>query len=269
MPEDLTAEEYKALTVEWVAVEERYDEAVLKEEAWAAKLEALKQQELEREKEWLQLVAEEQQWQLDLVKKEQKKAEKAVKAVESGKGKAAAKDMEAALVDEKKGTDVDTKRKRSEDSKKKALKKLKEWAAPTAPKRKCATKSTSVVEKSDGESRPSPSKRVKAVVSGPVESEEEFNSNISAGDVCVAIKMGLIVLHAQPPKNPTMDTLANKVDVLMGQVVDLQSCMDNLADDFQLEEVDSPEELISNMEEWQVSCAELKDLKEGDGVAVG
>ncbi len=58
-----------------------------------------------------------------------------------------------------------------------------------------------------------------------------------------------------------VETLANKVDILTGQVVDLRSRVDNLVDDFQSEEIDSPEELISDMEEWQVSCVELKDLE--------
>ncbi len=58
-----------------------------------------------------------------------------------------------------------------------------------------------------------------------------------------------------------VETLTNKVDTLTGQVVDLQSHVDDLVDDFQSEEIDSLEELISDMEEWQASCAELKDLE--------
>ncbi|PBK75366.1 hypothetical protein ARMSODRAFT_1012815 [Armillaria solidipes] len=58
----------------------------------------------------------------------------------------------------------------------------------------------------------------------------------------------------------TVETLSNKVDVLIGQVISLGGRVDNLVDDFQSEEIDSPEELISNMEEWQVLCMELKDL---------
>ncbi|PBK71029.1 hypothetical protein ARMSODRAFT_1017798 [Armillaria solidipes] len=89
-PTNLTAEDYKALTAKRAAAEEKYDEAVskheewkamkvkevwaevlrLKEVAWAAKLETLRQQELEKEwlrleaeeKEWLQLEAEEKEW---------------------------------------------------------------------------------------------------------------------------------------------------------------------------------------------------------------
>ncbi len=59
----------------------------------------------------------------------------------------------------------------------------------------------------------------------------------------------------------TVETLMNKVDILTGQVVDLQSHVDDLVDDFQSEEIDSPEELISDMEKWQASCVELKDLE--------
>ncbi|PBK75374.1 hypothetical protein ARMSODRAFT_970046 [Armillaria solidipes] len=86
-PMDLTTEEYKTLTAEWTATEKKYDEAVgkhkewkatwakeawaeklrLKEKACAVKLEALRQQELEKEQ--LQLEAEEKQQKLDLAKK--------------------------------------------------------------------------------------------------------------------------------------------------------------------------------------------------------
>ncbi|KAK0430791.1 hypothetical protein EV421DRAFT_1743709 [Armillaria borealis] len=79
-PKDLTAEEYRALTVEWAAAEGRYDEVVIKHEGWkatkakearaeklrlkeeahAAKLEALRQQELEKERLWLE--EEEKEW---------------------------------------------------------------------------------------------------------------------------------------------------------------------------------------------------------------
>ncbi|SJL05248.1 uncharacterized protein ARMOST_08614 [Armillaria ostoyae] len=77
---DLNVKEYKALTVERVAIEGRYNDVVdkhkewkankakeaqaealrLKEAAWAAKLEVLKQQELEKEQLWLE--AEEKEW---------------------------------------------------------------------------------------------------------------------------------------------------------------------------------------------------------------
>ncbi|KAK0437058.1 hypothetical protein EV421DRAFT_1907600 [Armillaria borealis] len=77
-PSNLTTDNYKTLTAKRAAAEERYDEA-LKEIAWAAKLEALRQQELEKEwlwleaeeKEQLQLEAKEKERQLDLKKKEQ------------------------------------------------------------------------------------------------------------------------------------------------------------------------------------------------------
>ncbi|SJL06757.1 uncharacterized protein ARMOST_10099 [Armillaria ostoyae] len=120
MPEDLMAEEYKALTVKQAAAEDRYDEVVvkhkewkaakakeawaeklrLKEEACAAKLEALRQQDLEKEhlrleveeKEQLQLEAEEKQWKLDLEKKELEEAA-AKKALEEAMVKKALEDL--------------------------------------------------------------------------------------------------------------------------------------------------------------------------------
>ncbi|PBK65752.1 hypothetical protein ARMSODRAFT_1022181, partial [Armillaria solidipes] len=108
-PADLTAEDYKALTVERVAAEERYDEAVSKHEEWkamkakearaevlrlkevarAAKLEALRQQELEKEKERLRLEAEEKQRKLDLEKKEQEEK----KALEEAAAKKVVDDL--------------------------------------------------------------------------------------------------------------------------------------------------------------------------------
>ncbi|PBK61668.1 hypothetical protein ARMSODRAFT_981419 [Armillaria solidipes] len=121
----LISDEYKALTDEWIAAEERYDEAVsrheewktarakeawteklrVKEEAPAAKLEALRQQELEKEKEQLQLEAKEEQQQLDLKQKE----------LEEATAKAA---LEAAMV--KKALDdlVKAKEKEDEDNEK-------------------------------------------------------------------------------------------------------------------------------------------------------
>ncbi|PBK60068.1 hypothetical protein ARMSODRAFT_982622 [Armillaria solidipes] len=88
---DLTAEEYKALTDD------------------------LKKKKKKKEKDAAKKV-----------QKEQKKTEKVVKAVESDKGKGTAKVMEAALVDEEKRMDVDTKRETLETSKEKAFKKLRE-----------------------------------------------------------------------------------------------------------------------------------------------
>ncbi|PBK77838.1 hypothetical protein ARMSODRAFT_968131 [Armillaria solidipes] len=91
---NLTAEDYKASTDEQAAMEERYDKAVSKHEEWkamkakearaealrlkevarAAKLEALRQQKLEKEKERLWLEAEEKQWKLDLKQEELEEA---------------------------------------------------------------------------------------------------------------------------------------------------------------------------------------------------
>ncbi|SJL04358.1 uncharacterized protein ARMOST_07724 [Armillaria ostoyae] len=67
-----------------------------------------------------------------------------------------------------------------------------------------------------------------------------------------------------------VETLSNKVDILTWQVISLRGHVDDLVDDFCLEDIDSPEELISDMEEWQFHkcplpalsalCVELKDL---------
>ncbi|SJL06761.1 uncharacterized protein ARMOST_10103 [Armillaria ostoyae] len=122
-PPDLTAEEYKALTAERAAEEEKYDEAVGKHEGWkaikakeaqaealrmkeaarAAKLEVLKQQELEKEKERLRLEAEEKkrlrleakekQWKLDLEKKKQEEVA-AKKALEEAAAKKKQDDLD-------------------------------------------------------------------------------------------------------------------------------------------------------------------------------
>ncbi|SJL12780.1 uncharacterized protein ARMOST_16211 [Armillaria ostoyae] len=157
-------------------------------------------------------------------------------------------------------------------------------------KRKWATKSTSIVE-SKAEEVPGPSKRVKTEVSGPVEGEEELKGNNSAhcfvcpvseksnrGRTCSRCKAkkaacsfnkGTLsalavgseeVVELLQKLAHTVETLSNKVDILTGQVVSLGGHVDNLVDDFRLEAIDSPEELISNMEEWQVLCTELKDL---------
>ncbi|PBK77865.1 hypothetical protein ARMSODRAFT_1010505 [Armillaria solidipes] len=104
--------------------------------------------------------------------------------MKSSKGKGAVKAVEVVLVNEEKGTDADTEGEMLEALKKKALQKLKEKrdgkqkaTASVGPKRKPATKSTSVVEESDGEGRPGPSKRMKTEVLGPAKGEKEFNDN--------------------------------------------------------------------------------------------
>ncbi|SJL04334.1 uncharacterized protein ARMOST_07700 [Armillaria ostoyae] len=204
------------------------------------------------------------------LRKEQKKVEKAVKATDttgSKKGKAAAKAVESALVNEEKGTDVDTEGELLEGAKEKALKKLKEVrdgkrkaTVPVGPKRKRATKSTSVVEESDGESRPGPSKRMKAEVLRPAEGEEEFNGSkrcmrccqdvahcfacpaseksirrqtclrckakkatcsVNKGTSSVLAVSSEVISEQLQKLVHTVETLSNKVDVLMGQAVSL------------------------------------------------
>ncbi|SJL00829.1 uncharacterized protein ARMOST_04143 [Armillaria ostoyae] len=165
-------------------------------------------------------------------------------------------------------------------------------------KRKRATKSASVVE-SGTEEVPGPSKRVKAEVSGPAEGEEELKGNRRCmcchqdsahcfarpaseksirGRTCSRCKTKKAacsfnkgtssalavgseeVAELLQKLTHTVEILSNKVDVLTGQVISLGGRVDDLVDDFRSEAIDSPEELISDMEEWQASCTELKDL---------
>ncbi|PBK71763.1 hypothetical protein ARMSODRAFT_1016753 [Armillaria solidipes] len=165
-------------------------------------------------------------------------------------------------------------------------------------KRKRATKSASVVE-SEAEEVPGPSKRVKAEVSGPAEGEEELSGNkrcmrccqdsahcfahpaskkSNRGRTCSRCKTkkaacsfnkgtsSVLAVGSEEVSEllqklvHTVETLSNKVDVLTGQVVSLGGRMDDLVDDFHSEAINSLEELISDMEEWQASCVELKDL---------
>ncbi|SJL06731.1 uncharacterized protein ARMOST_10073 [Armillaria ostoyae] len=68
-PVDLNAEEYKALTVERVTAEERYDNAMGKHKEWKTMKTKEAQAEQKLEKEWLWLEVKEQQQRLDLEKK--------------------------------------------------------------------------------------------------------------------------------------------------------------------------------------------------------
>ncbi|PBK72209.1 hypothetical protein ARMSODRAFT_1016181 [Armillaria solidipes] len=179
-----------------------------------------------------------------------------MKAAESGKEEAAAKTVEAALIDEEKETDVDTKGEKLE------------VPAPVGPKRKWATKFSSVVEDSDKEGMPGPSKKVKVEVSGPTEGKEEFSGNskemyalpsrwgplfcmtgLQKGNSSALTISSEKVLEVLQKLVYTVKTLANKMTVLTGQVVDLWSCVNDLVVDFRSEEINSPEELISDMEE--------------------
>ncbi|KAK0430002.1 hypothetical protein EV421DRAFT_1939362 [Armillaria borealis] len=230
--------------------------AILKEQQDA--VEKKKQDELRKEKEAADAAVEKKKKD-DLKKeekrlrKEQKKAEKvekAAKATESRKGKGA---TEAALVNKEKGTDVDTKGEMLEGVKKKALK--------------------NVVEESDGESRPGPRKRVKMEILGLMEGEEEMIGNKRCMRchqdsahcfACLASEKsnhGHTYSHCKSKKAAcsfnkgtssalaigskeimelleklanTVETLPNKVDILMGQVISLGGHMDDLVDDFRL-----------------------------------
>ncbi|KAK0447961.1 hypothetical protein EV421DRAFT_1900618 [Armillaria borealis] len=170
----LQKEEEEQKAAEEKRKEEERQAAILKEQQDA--VEKKKKDDLKKEKEEKEAAKR--------LRKEQRKVEKVVKAVESSKGKGTEKAAEAALIEEEKGADADTEEEMLEGTKKKALKKLKEIrdgkrrvTAPIGPKRKWAPKSTSVVEESDGESRPGPSKRVKMEILGPTEGEEEMIGN--------------------------------------------------------------------------------------------
>ncbi|PBK73765.1 hypothetical protein ARMSODRAFT_972142 [Armillaria solidipes] len=201
--EGLTSDQYKLLTEEHTATEEKYEEAVGAHDEWKA----AKAKEVD-EKEYLRLadlkqkvdaMAKKKQDDLqkkkvkdnkDAVKrlqKELKKKEKAVKAVESDKGKGAAKAVETMLVSEERGTDGDTEGEKLEASKEKALQKLKEKhnrkqkvLEPTVStvgegkKRKQPMKSTSVVEESREDGVLRPSKKAEVEVTGPAENVKEL-----------------------------------------------------------------------------------------------
>ncbi len=192
-------------------VAEQEEKLRLAREAWAANVEALKQkaeekrkvEEKRQEEEWLHLLkerqeAEEKQRLAELKEKVlEEAAEKKRKDDLKKEKKEAAKKLReeqkvekiAALIEEEKGSDADTEEEVLESPKKEALKKLKDiqdgkWKvmAPVRSveknkKRKQATKSTIVVEESDGEGKQGPSKRVRAEVSGPAEGEKELLGN--------------------------------------------------------------------------------------------
>ncbi|SJL08337.1 uncharacterized protein ARMOST_11700 [Armillaria ostoyae] len=210
MLEGLTLDKYKLLTKECTTMEEKYEEAVgVDKEVWAEKLKILQKLEEERKavekKEQEKQKAKAKQKKLDDLQKkrekeerdatkklwkEQKKKEKAVKAVESSKGKDSVKVVEAVLVNEERRTDEDTEGEKLEASKEKALQKLKEKhdgkhkvSEPTVStagggkKQKCSTKSMSMMVESGEDDVPGPSKKSKVKVMGPVENEEELERN--------------------------------------------------------------------------------------------
>ncbi|SJL07240.1 uncharacterized protein ARMOST_10583 [Armillaria ostoyae] len=170
MPPNLTAEEYKALTAERAAEEERYDEAVGKHEGWkamkakeaqAAKLEVLRQQELEKEKEQLWLEAEERQWKLDLEKKEQEEA-----AAKKASEEAAAK---------KKQDDLDRERERQDEENEDLL-----AAAGVPPSGEDGDSELDPIAEGKKKARSTESRKRKVRLTSLVESGEE-DGNVSAG----------------------------------------------------------------------------------------
>ncbi|PBK71787.1 hypothetical protein ARMSODRAFT_973361 [Armillaria solidipes] len=312
-PFKLTFEEYKVLVSaheEWKVAKgkEAHEEKLrMDQEAQKAKVEALRQAaEKKKEDEWLaeeKWLADEKELQYLAEVKQQKEAVEKKKHNDLKKKK----EKKKLRKDKERGTDGDTEREKSEASKEKALKRLKEkqdskWKAtvPAGPKRKHATKSSSMVADSDKEGMPGPSKKMRTEISGPAEGEEEFGGNKHCmwcrldgvqcfacpaskksawGHTCshyrtkkamCSFNKGMSstmavcseeVLEVLEKLTCTVETLTNKVDVLTGQVVNLWSHVDDLVNDFQSKEINSLEELISNMEEWQASCMELKDLE--------
>ncbi|PBK77850.1 hypothetical protein ARMSODRAFT_968143 [Armillaria solidipes] len=144
---------------------------------------------------------------------------KAVKVMESGKGKSVVKVVEAALVSEEKGMDGDTEGEKLEATKEKALQQLKEKhngkQKPSEPVR---------VESRE-EGILGPSKKTKIEVTGSVKNEEKLQGNINA--------------------------LVNKVDQLTGKVTFLQSYIGNSVDNFDTEDIESSKDIlsVSNVEE--------------------
>ncbi len=61
----------------------------------------------------------------------------------------------------------------------------------------------------------------------------------------------------------TVTVLAGKVNSLTGEVAFLWSHVGNLCDNYCMEDIESPRDLLSesNTEEWKMSCAELHNLK--------
>ncbi|PBK73754.1 hypothetical protein ARMSODRAFT_972136 [Armillaria solidipes] len=332
-PPKLTFEEYEVFVGEWASVEERYLEAMGAHEEW--KVEQAKEAQLEKLKvdkeaqvEKLKVLQKKEEEQK--VAEDKKKEEKRQVAILREKQEAKDKQKKLdALKSEKEAADAMAAKKKKEDLKKeeKRLRKEQKKAEKAAkavnivgsekgkaavkaverkavalmgPKRKWATKSSSMVEDSDKERVPDPSKRVKVEISGPVEGEEEFTSNkrcmrccqdgahcfacpasetsihgwtcsqckakkaacsFNKGTLSVLAVSSEEILELLQKLANTIGALSNKMDVLIGQVISLRGHVDDLVDDFRSEDINSPEELISDLEEWQISCTELGDLK--------
>ncbi|SJL16827.1 uncharacterized protein ARMOST_20356 [Armillaria ostoyae] len=169
-------------------------------------------------------------------------------------------------------------------------------------KQKCPMESSSVVAESKEEGVPGPSKKMKVEVTGPAENEKELEGNkyciwcrqdrakcfthpgsmkTSQGHTCSCCKTKKAacsfnkgnsvsitvsseeVSDALQKLMSTVNALVNKVDQLTGEVIFLQSCVRDFIDNFDTEDIQSPEDMlsVSNVEEWNVSCLKLEDLK--------
>ncbi|PBK71800.1 hypothetical protein ARMSODRAFT_973371 [Armillaria solidipes] len=144
-------------------------------------------------------------------------------------------------------------------------------------KRKCPTKSVSVMAESGEEGVPGPSKKAKMEIIGPMENKEELQGNTRAGhvpiaktkkaaysfnkDMSLSIAVGSKEISEAIQKlMDTVDTLANKVDQLTSKVVFLWSYIGGFIDDFNMKDIESPEDLllVSNVEEWNALHLELE-----------
>ncbi|PBK71391.1 hypothetical protein ARMSODRAFT_1017292 [Armillaria solidipes] len=235
--------------------------------------------ELKKAKEAMDVMVEKKKKKDDLKKKEKKlckekkKKEKVAAAAESGKGDANA--AEVVLVDERE-TNGDTEGEKSEASKKKAFQRLKEKCDG-----KCkALEPAGIVVESKEEDILGPSKKTKVESMGPTENEEELKGNrwsemlcsswtkkaacsFNKGNSASITISSEEVSEAIQKLMSTVDALINKVDQLTGEVTFLWSCVRDFIDNFDTEDIQSPEDIlsVSNVDEWNMSQLELEDLK--------
>ncbi|SJL05230.1 uncharacterized protein ARMOST_08596 [Armillaria ostoyae] len=169
-------------------------------------------------------------------------------------------------------------------------------------KRKWPTKSMSMMEESGEDGIPGSSKKTKVEVTGPAENKEELQGNkycvqchqdgarcfahpgsakTGQGQTCshcktkkaacsfnkgnsVSITVGSKeVSDAIQKLMSTVNALVNKVDQLANKIAFLQSHIGDFINNFDMEDIQSPKDLlsVSNVEEWNMLHLELEDLK--------
>ncbi|KAK0456927.1 hypothetical protein EV421DRAFT_1923189 [Armillaria borealis] len=311
-PPDLTAEEYKALTAEWATEEERYDDAVSKHEGWkamkakearaealrlkeaarAAKLEVLRQQELEKEKERLRLEAEEKE-RLQLEAEErQRKLELEEAAAKKEQEEAAAKKKQDDLDREKERQDEENenllvaageegdsesdptdpktaamaelrKRRRIAEGKKKA---------GSAETQKCKVRSASLVESEEEggnasagpsapkrlKTEPEPTAQDKLVVVNAVPIRQSVSSAAEFGGEDSGAAESPSVLELLQDISSRLTCLEDKVDAIVGRVEDL-------VDDYDVDnEVKYPKDFIPKSVKAEFEASRMELRKTGD-----